>query len=420
MEQKTTIHCPNCDFELDVNDIIYHQLEEDIKKQFNSRLAEEKRKYDNQAEILKLEKEKLEEEKKKAEEYIKERVEKKLMAETELMEISIRQKMEAADSYKYEKMQKELNDMSNKLKEFNEAKLEVQTLKREKNVMKETIEAAALKQLNETLQTETDRIRKTEQDKTELQIKELQKKLDDQIKLTDEMKRKQEQGSMQLQGEIQELAIEEWLRRSFPLDTIQEIKKGANGADCIQVVNTYAKENCGMIYYESKRAKVFAGDWIEKFKTDMRSKGIAIGILVTQSFPKTMERMGLIEGVWVCSYEEFKGLSAVIREYVIKIDETVASQENKGDKMEMLYNYLTGQAFRAQFEAIVEGFTQMQNDLNKEKRAMNTLWSAREKQIEKVLHNTSGIHGSLRGLAGNAIATIKSLELDEGTVLEIE
>jgi len=420
MEQKTTIHCPNCDFELDVNDIIYHQLEEDIKKQFNSRLAEEKRKYDNQAEILKLEKEKLEEEKKKAEEYIKERVEKKLMAETELMEISIRQKMETADSYKYEKMQKELNDMSNKLKEFNEAKLEVQTLKREKNVMKETIEAAALKQLNETLQTETDRIRKTEQDKTELQIKELQKKLDDQIKLTDEMKRKQEQGSMQLQGEIQELAIEEWLRRSFPLDTIQEIKKGANGADCIQVVNTYAKENCGMIYYESKRAKIFAGDWIEKFKTDMRSKGIAIGILVTQSFPKTMERMGLIEGVWVCSYEEFKGLSAVIREYVIKIDETVASQENKGDKMEMLYNYLTGQAFRAQFEAIVEGFTQMQNDLNKEKRAMNTLWSAREKQIEKVLHNTSGIHGSLRGLAGNAIATIKSLELDEGTVLEIE
>jgi len=420
MEQKTTIHCPNCDFELDVNDIIYHQLEEDIKKQFNYRLAEEKRKYDNQAEILKLEKEKLEEEKKKAEEYIKERVEKKLMAETELMEISIRQKMETADSYKYEKMQKELNDMSNKLKEFNEAKLEVQTLKREKNVMKETIEAAALKQLNETLQTETDRIRKTEQDKTELQIKELQKKLDDQIKLTDEMKRKQEQGSMQLQGEIQELAIEEWLRRSFPLDTIQEIKKGANGADCIQVVNTYAKENCGMIYYESKRAKIFAGDWIEKFKTDMRSKGIAIGILVTQSFPKTMERMGLIEGVWVCSYEEFKGLSAVIREYVIKIDETVASQENKGDKMEMLYNYLTGQAFRAQFEAIVEGFTQMQNDLNKEKRAMNTLWSAREKQIEKVLHNTSGIHGSLRGLAGNAIATIKSLELDEGTVLEIE
>jgi len=420
MEQKTTIHCPNCDFELDVNDIIYHQLEEDIKKQFNSRLAEEKRKYDNQAEILKLEKEKLEEEKKKAEEYIKERVEKKLMAETELMEISIRQKMESADSYKYEKMQKELNDMSNKLKEFNEAKLEVQTLKREKNVMKETIEAEALKQLNETLQTETDRIRKTEQDKTELQIKELQKKLDDQIKLTDEMKRKQEQGSMQLQGEIQELAIEEWLRRSFPLDTIQEIKKGANGADCIQVVNTYAKENCGMIYYESKRAKVFAGDWIEKFKIDMRNKGIAIGILVTQSFPKTMERMGLIEGVWVCSYEEFKGLSAVIREYIIKIDEAVASQENKGDKMEMLYNYLTGQSFRAQFEAIVEGFTQMQNDLNKEKRAMNALWSAREKQIEKVLHNTSGIHGSLKGLAGNAIATIKSLELDEGTILEIE
>jgi hypothetical protein len=105
--------------------------------------------------------------------------------------------------------------------------------------------------------------------------------------------RKSEQGSVQLQGEVQELAIEEWLRDNFPLDTISEIKKGANGGDCVQTVNTYTRQNCGMIYYESKRTKAFGGDWVEKFKADMRSKGISIGILVTQTMPRDMERMGL-------------------------------------------------------------------------------------------------------------------------------
>jgi hypothetical protein len=415
MEQKTTIHCPNCGFDLDVNDIIYHQLEEELKMKFNSQLNDERKKFEEQAENIKQQREKLEKDKKDVKEQINARVSQLLKSEKEQMEQTIRKKMEEEDAYKYEALQKELNEKSEKLKEYNQAKAEIEKLKREKNEMKDEIEVEAMKRLNETLLQETDRIRKAEQDKNELVMRELQKKLDDQKRLTEEMQRKQEQGSMQLQGEVQELAIEEWLKNSFPLDNIQEIKKGVNGADCIQVVNSYAKNNCGRIYYESKRAKVFAGDWISKFKADMRAQGIAIGILVSQVYPKGLDRMGIVDGIYICSYEEFKGLSTIIREYVIKIDEAVASQDNKGDKMVMLYDYLISPAFRAQIEAIVEGFAQMGVDLNREKKAMNALWSAREKQIEKVLTNTTGMYGSIKGIAGNAIAAIKSLELGAGT-----
>jgi len=246
-----------------------------------------------------------------------------------------------------------------------------------------------------------------------LRFKELQKQLEDQRKLTEEMKRKQEQGSMQLQGEVQELAIEEWLASQFPLDTIEEIKKGARGGDCIQVVNTRTLQNCGTIYYESKRTKDFQPSWIEKFKGDIREKGANIGVLVTEVMPSDMDRMGLKDGIWICNYDEFKGLCSVLRETIIQINIAVSSQENKGDKMYMLYDYLTGNTFRLQVEAIVEGFTQMRADLESEKRAMASIWKKREKQIEKVTVNTIDMHASIKGIAGNAIQSVKLLELTE-------
>ena len=155
---------------------------------------------------------------------------------------------------------------------------------------------------------EKEKITRQEAEKNELRFKELQKQLEDQKKLTEEMKRKQEQGSMQLQGEVQELAIEEWLAWPFPLDTIEEIKKGERGGDCIQVVNTRTLQNCGSVYYESKRTKNFQPSWIEKFKADMREKGADIGVLVTDVLPADMDRLGQRDGVWICTFEEFKGL----------------------------------------------------------------------------------------------------------------
>lgn len=414
MEKETKIICPNCGAELDVNTILYHQLEEDLKKKFNTRLSEERKKFESRTEALNKEKEKLEEEKKSIDERVTDAVKQKLKLERDILESDLRKKITEEESDKYELLQKELGEKSEKLREFNKAKAEIEKLKRDKVEMKDIIEAELQRSLNIKLMEEKERIRKTEQEKNELVIRELQKKLEDQKNLTEEMKRKQEQGSMQLQGEIQELAIEEWLETNFPLDTITEIKKGAQGADCIQIVNTHSRVNCGSIYYESKRAKNYTSEWIEKFKTDIRARGINVGILVTQAFPKGMDRMGLVDGVWVCSYEEFKGLSAVIRESVIRISEVTASQENKGDKMVMLYDYLTSPDFKSQIEAIVEGFTAMKSDLESEKRAMMKIWNVREKQIDKVITNTTSMYGSIKGIGGMAIGTIKALELGEG------
>ena len=276
------------------------------------------------------------------------------------------------------------------------------------------VDANAVNQkLNEILIAEKEKIKKSEEDKNELRFKEMQKQLEDQKKLTEEMKRKQEQGSMQLQGEVQELAIEEWLTATFPLDTIDEIKKGARGGDCIQIVNTRTEQNCGKIYYESKRTKDFQPSWIEKFKNDIREKGANIGVLVTEVMPSDMDRMGLKEGIWICNYEEFKGLCSVLRDSIIKVNVALGSQENKGDKMNMLYDYLSSNQFRMQIEAIVEGFSSMKTALDKEKRAMQRIWKEREKQIDKVTINTIDMHSSIKGIAGNAIQSVKALELPE-------
>ncbi len=316
-------------------------------------------------------------------------------------------------------MQNELNLKQEQLKELNRTKAEIEQLKREKDMVKEQTLMEAEKALSTKLNEERDKIKKLEQDRTELTIKELQKQLEDQKRLTEEMKRKQEQGSMQLQGEVQELAIEEWLMSQFPLDTIDEIKKGARGGDCVQIVNTRTKQNCGTIYYESKRTKDFQPSWIEKFKTDIRIKGANIGVLVTDVYPSDMQRMGLKDGIWICSYEEFKGLCKVLRESIVQLDSALATQENKGDKMSLLYDFLTSNTFRMQIEAIVEGFSQMQSDLDSEKRAMQRIWKTREKQIEKVITNTIDMYGSIKGIAGNAIGEIKALELP-GANLEEE
>jgi hypothetical protein len=179
-------------------------------------------------------------------------------------------------------------------------------------------------------------------------------------------------------------------------------------------VHTHRQQHCGSIYYESKRTKEFQPTWIEKFKQDMRERNATFGVIVTEAMPKGAERLKQIDGVWVCTFEEFKGLSFVLREAVIRLGEVQSAQENRGDKMSMLYNYLTGNEFRMQVEAIVECFTQMQSDLNAERRAMETIWKKREKQIEKVLYSTSGMYGSIRGIAGSALGAIQALELPSG------
>ena len=411
---STNITCPNCGTEIDVQDIITHQLEEDLKKEFNAKLANEKKKFETQEALLKKEKEEFEKQIAKEYEIFNERLAEKIKEEKDKYSAEIKKKLAEEQSGQLAELQKELNEKSAQIKELNKSKAEIERLKREKEELKESIEAEAQKVLNEKLTEEKQKIRKIEADKVELKLREYEKQIEDQKKLVEEMKRKQEQGSMQMQGEVQELAIEEWLMNNFPLDSISEIKKGARGADCLQTVNTRTKQNCGSIYYESKRTKDFQKGWLEKFKADLGEKGADLGVLVTDAMPSEMERMGLKEGIWICTFEEFKGLCFVLRESLIQLSEAISSQENKGDKMSMLYDFLTSNEFKFQIEAIVEGFTQMKEDLDSEKRSMQRIWKTREKQIEKVITNTVNMYGSIKGIAGKAIGTVIALELPEG------
>ncbi|MCT7563363.1 DUF2130 domain-containing protein [Aliarcobacter butzleri] len=426
MTNQTTIKCPNCQTEIDINEVLYHQLENKYKnehlaqtKKLEAEIEAKRKEYKTHLDSLKVQEEALKEQKEKFEEEIKKATQIQLKAERVKLQEDLRKEILDEQSESMAMLQKQLEEKSNQVKELNVAKAQIGQLQREKEEMESSIMAKAELALNEKLKLEKEKIQKATDEQNELKLRqkdEQLRQLQEQLQIA---QRKAEQGSMQLQGEVQELAIEEWLKEKYPFDTIDEVKKGARGADCMQIVHTRESQNCGKIYYESKRTKDFQKSWIEKFKADMREKGADIGVLVTDVMPSDMQRMGLYEGIWICSFEEFKGISAVLREQIIKIHHAMKSQENKTDKMSLLYGFLTSNEFKMQIEAIVEAFTTMQSDLDSEKRSMQRIWKQREKQIEKVLDNTINMYGSIRGIAGNAIGNIKALELEySGDVID--
>jgi hypothetical protein len=405
------IICPNCGAEIDVNEILYHQLDEELRRKYQEELARERRGFEDREADLGRRGADLERQRRALEARVSEGIHAGVKAERARLEAGIRKSMEEEHSERIDALNAEIERKTEQVKALNKARSEVERLKREMDEMRGAIELETQKKLTQTLSEERERIRKSEEQRATMQISErdqLIRQLKDQLQ---QAQRKAEQGSMQVQGEAQELVIEEWLAVQFPLDTIEGIKKGAQGADCLQIVNTRSRRNCGSIYYESKRTKHFQPSWIEKFKADIRRRNAGIGVLVTEAMPADMERMGLREGVWVCTFDEFKGLCFVLRESIIRISDAVVVAESKGDKMGMLYDYLTGSEFRHQVEAIVEGFTQMQADLESEKRAMQGIWKKREKQIEKVLLNTNYMYSSVRGIAGSAVRPLPQLEL---------
>lgn len=401
------IKCPKCGEEIDIENLI----QAEAKDTLNKKLAQQKAELDKQLEEYKKQteslKSQLEKEKEKAIDDALKSQKQEFKAKEEELKKNIREEQKEA----YQELEKELEEKSLQIKEFNKLKAEKSRLEREKEELQEKIIADTEKEFSQKLVEEKQKYQKQAEEKFELQIKELQKQLQDQKDLTEEMKKRQEQGSMQLQGEVQELAIEKYLKENYIYDEIKEVGKGDMGADSLQIVNTSYKPNCGTIYYESKRTKTFKEDWIAKFKNDIQEKGADIGVLVTAVYPKNMTRMGMRDGVYICTYEEFKALSFILRETLIKISDTKTLQENRHEKSAILYNYLTSTEFRFQFETIVNAFVGLQNDLESEKRAMNKLWKKREKEIQNVLSATTDMYGAIQGISGNAIQRVEALEL---------
>jgi hypothetical protein len=310
-----------------------------------------------------------------------------------------------------------------------EAKLKTQQLQdlqkkeldllRDKNVLEEkqkNLEVEIEKRFLEKRKEIEESAIKREQELFDLKTKEFKLQMEQQQKLIEELKRKSEQGSMQLQGESQEILLEEILKENFHFDIIEEVGKGVEGADCMQIIRNSAGTVCGKIIYESKRTKAWSNSWIDKLKNDKRNQAADAAILVTQAFPKDMDRFGEKEGIWLCSFAEVNSVAHLLRNGIIKVHEIQKSQEGKGDKMQMLYDYLTGVEFRGQVEAIMEGFMAIKQGITKERIQMEKIWKEREKQLEKVLLSTSGMYGSVKGIAGASIADIPLLDGETGEI----
>jgi len=404
---NNNIKCPNCGEIFDVENVLSAELEKKIQQEYQEKLNLSLAKIEDDKKRLEEEQKDFEEKKKKENEIFAERLkaEKIKIAKEKEEEVTIRI---AADFENKIKMLEDNNAEANN--KINEArKKELLFLQRENELQHKEAELEIT--LQKKLQAEriqiTESIREQEQtknalkeDELNMRMKELEKQLDDQKKLADEMKRKAEQGSMQLQGEVQELALEELLKNNFPFDKVDEVGKGVRGADCILTVRNNLAQECGKIIFESKRTEHFTAEWIEKLKTDMLSQGADIAVIVTKAMPKDMDQFGEKNGVYICNFKEVKSLTTILRNAIIKISDTRKSQENKGDKMVALYNYLTSHEFVGNWNAIREGFRSLRGMLQKEREDFEKNWKKKEKQIEMIIQNSLHISGSIEGIAG--------------------
>ncbi|EHQ25361.1 DUF2130 domain-containing protein [Mucilaginibacter paludis] len=397
----TEVKCPGCGNVFPLEEAMTEEYKKELREKMQTFTRQKEDEYQR----------KLDEFSKKEQQQLLQ-FEQKLNQEKKNLQLSLEESLRKTIATDFENKLRMLEssnkDAEEKLKLSRQKELEFLQKEQILKAREEEMELNLQRKLQEQRAELADQIRKQEHEKTlmkdtehQLQIMEYKKRIEDQSKLVEEMKRKAEQGSMQLQGEVQELILEELLRNSFPFDVISEVGKGVRGADCIQLIRNQFGQECGRIIYESKRTKDFGGDWIEKLKKDMRANGVDVAVIVTQCYPKGMDCFGERDGVWICSFEEAKAVAYVLRDGIIRLYNSTRSQENKGDKMHLLYDYLTGSEFSEQWKAIREGFMSMRLSIQRERDAMEKLWKAREKQLEKVMLNAAHIRGSIEGIAGS-------------------
>jgi hypothetical protein len=408
------VKCPHCGGRFNPEEAIGHDIKIKLEKEFERQLAETTRSLEDR--IRKQEGDKFSAQLRSLQEEAKS----KAMRLKTLEEESVKLQQREYDLRHREEtieieMKKRLLDREKLICEQADKraldKALVQVREREVKLEKEQERIELM--MKKRIQEEAEKVREEER----MRHLELQKKLEDQHRLINEMKRKSEQGSMQMQGEVQELALEEYIRNTFPRDLAEEIGKGKRGGDCLHVVKDNYGNVCGRILYESKRTRHFSYEWISKLKDDMRLKQADLGVLVTEALPDGMTRFGEIDGIWVCTFVEFKALAMLFRHNLNRIGEVLAAQENRGDKMQMIYRYVTGVEFRQKLEAAFESFNDMQEDLMKEKTMFLSHWAKREKRLFKAMENLVQLYGDVRGIAGGAVQEISALEMRETSCL---
>lgn len=368
---KETIKCPKCGEVIELSEAISRDIEIRLKERYEKEIGKIQKSFEEKA-------------KKEAQELV---------------------------NLKISDLKEQLEEKTKNLKEAQKYELELRKRQRELEEKEEKLELELSRKIDAERQKIIEKASKGFEEKHQLKDAEKDKQLNDMKKQIDELKRKAEQGSQQMQGEVLELELEKSLKEEFPFDDIEPVAKGVRGGDIIQTVKTQSGRTCGKILWETKRTKTWSDSWIQKLKDDQREAKADLAILASESLPKGFHHFRQISGVWVTDILSAVSLALALRVVLIQVARERAVQVGKKEKMEIAYNYLTGPEFKNRVEAIVESFTAMKEDLEAEKRATQKIWAKREKQIERVISNTAGMHGDLQEIAGASLPTIKMLEL---------
>ena len=322
------------------------------------------------------------------------------------------QKARADFALERQLLEQQLAEEQGKRETAQQAELE---LRSERSALEERareIDLEVLRRVDAEKQRVEDAVRRGFAEQHNLKIKEKDKLIDDLRRALDDARRKSEQGSNERQGEVLEIDVQAELEHRFPQDFIAPVPKGARGADLVQEVRDSALRPCGTIVWETKNTKRWQPAWLDKVKQDQRALGASVAVIVSTALPDGIVEFGRIDGVWVTSLRTWPALAVALREQLIQVAFAHAADDGRHEKMDFLYRYLAGDQFRSRIEAMVEAFTALQSSLNRERVAMERIWKEREKQIERVLANTAGMYGEVRGILGSSIAPVPALELD--------
>jgi hypothetical protein len=411
---EPTIICPKCKAEIKLTESLAAPLIESIRHEYEERLSQK------DTDIAKREASFREREEalSKAKETIDDQVAEKLRQERIKIAAEEARKAKLALSTDIDQKSKEITDLQEilkqrdaKLAEAQKAQAELIRKQRELDDAKREMDLTIEKRVQEGLATVREQAQKEAEDQLKLKVMEKEHTITSMQKQIEDLKRRADQGSQQLQGEVQELALEDLLRTKFPRDTIEPVPKGEHGGDVIQRVVGPLGQTCGTILWESKRTKNWSDGWLIKLREDQRAAKAELAVIVSQVLPKEVQTFDLIDGVWVTHPRAALPVAVTLRHTLIEVTCARQASEGQHTKMDMIYQYLTGPRFRHRVQAIVEAFSSMQDDLDKEKKAITKQWAKREEQIERVMQATVGMYGDLQGIAGKMLKEIEGLEL---------
>ena len=410
---EPTIICPNCKTEIKLTESLAAPLIEATRKEFEKRLSLKDADIAKRESAVREKEEVLSKAREEIDEQVAEKVKREraqiISEEAKKARLAVASDLEQK-SAELKNLNDVLNQQSEKLAEAQKAQVELIRKQRELDDAKREMELTIEKRIQEKLDTTRDQARKEAEEQLKLKVMEKEQTITSMQKQIEELKRKAEQGSQQLQGEVQELELESLLKAKFPHDSIMPVPKGEHGGDVLQCVVGPLGLACGTIIWESKRTKNWSDGWLAKLREDQRTAKAEIAVIVSQTLPKEVETFDLVEGVWVTHPRAALPVALSLRQSLIEIAAARQASEGQQTKMELVYQYLTGPRFRQRVQAIVEAFSSMQEDLDKEKKVIMKQWAKRDEQIERVMQATVGMYGDLQGIAGKTLQEIEGLE----------